>query len=76
MIYAEQYPLRYRYSGVSIAYQLSGIVSSVPTPLIAAWLVESTGSCQAVAWRLVAAAIISMICSLFIEETHRTPIDQ
>jgi MFS family permease len=76
VIYAEQYPVRYRYSGSSIAYQLSGIVSSAPTPLIAAWLVNSTGSSQGVAWYIIAAAVITLICVFLVEETYRAPIDQ
>jgi MFS family permease len=76
VIYAEQYPVKYRYSGSSIAYQLSGIVSSAPTPLIAAWLVNSTGSSQGVAWYIIAAALITLTCVCLVEETYRAPIDQ
>ena len=76
VIYAEQYPTRYRFSGSSIAYQLSGIISSAPTPLIAAWLVSRTGSSAAVSWYVVVAAVISMICILLVKETYRSRIDQ
>ncbi|QBC33641.1 MFS transporter [Pandoraea sp. XY-2] len=76
VIYAEQYPTRYRFSGSSTAYQLSGIISSAPTPLIAAWLVSRTGSSAAVSWYVVVAAVISMICILMVKETYRARIDQ
>ncbi|CAJ0779973.1 Fosfomycin resistance protein AbaF [Ralstonia psammae] len=76
VIYAEQYPTRYRFSGSSTAYQLSGIVSSAPTPLIAAWLVARTGSSSAVSWYVVVAAAISLICILLVKETYRARIDQ
>lgn len=76
VIYAEQYPTRYRFSGSSTAYQLSGIVSSAPTPLIAAWLVARTGSSSAVSWYVVVAAVISLICILLVKETYRARIDQ
>ncbi|WP_233858417.1 MFS transporter [Paraburkholderia sp. HD33-4] len=76
VIYAEQYPTRYRFSGSSTAYQLSGIVSSAPTPLIAAWLVARTGSSMAVSWYVVVAAIITLVCVLLVKETFREPIDQ
>lgn len=74
-IYAEQYPTRYRFTGSSTAYQLAGIVSSAPTPLIAAWLVASTGSSMAVSWFVVAAAVVTVICVCLIKETYRAPID-
>jgi MFS family permease len=76
VIYAEQYPTRYRFSGSSTAYQLSGIVSSAPTPLIAAWLVARSGNSMAVSWYVVVAAIISLVCVLLVKETFREPIDR
>jgi MFS transporter, MHS family, shikimate and dehydroshikimate transport protein len=76
VIYAEQYPTRYRFSGSSTAYQLSGIISSAPTPLIAAWLVARSGSSMSVSWYVVVAAIISLVCVLLVKETYRDPIDR
>ncbi|WP_224788712.1 MFS transporter [Pandoraea terrae] len=76
VIYAEQYPTRYRFSGSSTAYQLSGIISSAPTPLIAAWLVARSGSSASVSWYVVVAAVISLICVLLVKETYRARIDQ
>lgn len=75
VIYAEQYPTRYRFSGASTAYQLSGIISSAPTPLIAAWLVAQTGTSHAVSWFVVVAAVISLVCVLLAKETYLDPID-
>lgn len=75
VIYAEQFPARYRYSGASVAYQLSGIVSSAPTPILAAFLVTTFGSSDAVGWFVVGAAIVSCICVLLIKETYRSDID-
>lgn len=43
-LYTEQFPVRMRYTGSSLAYQLSGVVTSTPAPLVAAWIVESTGN--------------------------------
>ncbi|AXL53729.1 MFS transporter [Paraburkholderia caffeinilytica] len=76
VIYAEQYPTRYRFSGSSTAYQLSGIISSAPTPLIAAWLVARSGNSMSVSWYVVVAAIISLVCVLLVKETYREPIDR
>ncbi|BCF95956.1 MFS transporter [Paraburkholderia sp. PGU19] len=76
VIYAEQYPTRYRFSGSSTAYQLSGIISSAPTPMIAAWLVARSGNSMAVSWYVLVAALISLICVLLVKETFREPIDR
>jgi MFS family permease len=76
VIYAEQYPTRYRFSGSSTAYQLSGIISSAPTPMIAAWLVSRSGNSMAVSWYVVVAALISLVCVFLVKETFRDPIDR
>lgn len=74
VIYAEQYPTKYRFSGASTAYQLSGIVSSAPTPIIAAWLITSTGSTSAVSWFVIATAVITLICIGLTKETFKADI--
>lgn len=75
VIYAEQFPTRYRYSGASVAYQTAGIISSGPTPLIAASLVAATGTSDAVAWYVVGAAVVSFIAVTMLKETYRASID-
>ena len=69
VIYAEQFPTQYRYSGSCIAYQISGLISSAPTPLIAAALVSHFGNPYFVAWYVIAAAIVSLIAVRLLEET-------
>lgn len=76
VIYAEQYKTKYRFSGASVAYQLSGIVSSAPTPIIAAWLVAATGSSLAVSWFVIGAAVITLICLTMTKETYRIDINE
>ena len=75
VIYAEQFSTRYRYSGSSIAYQTAGIISSGPTPIIAAALVTSTGSTTAVAWFVIGSAVVSMISVALLRETYRASLD-
>lgn len=76
VLYAEQYPARYRYSGASVSYQLSGVVSSAATPLIAAWLVQTAGSPLLVAGYLVLAAAVSLLCVLLMRESYRVDIER
>lgn len=75
VIYAEQYPARYRYTGSSLAYQLSGIISSAPTPLVAAWLVSTTGQSKLVAVYVIIAAAVSVTCTFLLKETYKSRID-
>lgn len=75
VIYAEQFSTRYRYSGSSIAYQTAGIISSGPTPLIAAALVASTGASTAVGWYVVIAAAVSLLAVTMLKETYRATLD-
>ena len=74
-LYTEQFPTRMRYTGASLAYQLSGIVTSTPAPLVAAWIVAATGSSTFVSVYVIAAAVISVGCALALRETHKIDID-
>jgi MHS family shikimate/dehydroshikimate transporter-like MFS transporter len=76
VIYAEQFPTRYRYSGACIAYQISGLISSAPTPLIAAALVSHFGNPYLVAWYVIAAAIVSLVAVRLLEETFDRSIEE
>jgi MFS family permease len=75
VIYAEQFPTRYRYSGSSIAYQTAGIISSGPTPIVAAALVASTGTSTAVGWYVIGAVLVSLISIFFLTETYQASLD-
>ncbi|WP_374527271.1 MFS transporter [Acinetobacter sp.] len=76
VIYAEQYRTKYRFSGSSVAYQLSGIVSSAPTPIIAAWLVANTGNSTSVSWYVIFAALITLTCIFMTKETYKININE
>jgi MHS family shikimate/dehydroshikimate transporter-like MFS transporter len=74
-LYTEQFPTRMRYTGSSLAFQLSGIVTSTPAPLLAAWIVAATGSSYFVSVYVIGAAVVSVICALALTETYRIDID-
>ncbi len=61
-LFAEQFPVHLRYSGVSLGYQVGTILSGGLTPLIAAWLVAAGGGSP---WLLCAylsvLAVISVV---------------
>src|SRR6476469_3561465 len=69
--WSELFDTRYRYTALSTLYQMSGIVASGLTPLIAAWLVsKGGGSLWLVAGYNVLVAAISLVSARFLPETR------
>lgn len=66
----ELFPTRIRYSGVSLAYQLTSIVAGSLAPIIALWLYKDYGSATPVAIYVGAACVISGISALLARETR------
>ena len=66
----ELFPTRIRYSGVSIAYQLTSIVAGSLAPIIALWLYKEYGSATPVAIYVGIACAISGISALLARETR------
>ncbi len=67
---AELFPTRIRYSGASIAYQLTAIFAGSLAPIIAASLYRAYGSALPVAVYVAAACLISGVSALFARETR------
>jgi metabolite-proton symporter len=65
----ELFPTRIRYSGVSLAYQLTSIVAGSLAPIIALWLYKETGSATPVAIYVGIACAISGLSALLAKET-------
>ena len=65
----ELFPTRYRYSGASIAYQLTSIVAGSLAPFIAVWLYEAYRSWLPVAIYVGVACLISGVTALLARET-------
>ena len=69
--WSELFDTRYRYSALSTLYQVSGIVASGLTPLIAAWLVQlGDGTLWLVASYNVVVALISLLSMRALPETR------
>ena len=66
----ELFPTRIRYSGVSLAYQLTSIVAGSLAPIIALWLYKDYGSATPVALYVGAACAISGVSALLARETR------
>jgi metabolite-proton symporter len=56
---AELFPTRVRFSGTSMAYQFGGVINSAPVPLLAAYLLQSTGTTHAISLYVVLASVLA-----------------
>jgi uncharacterized membrane protein len=65
----ELFPTRIRYSGVSIAYQLTSILAGSLAPIVALWLYREHKSAVPVAIYVGAACVVSGISALLAKET-------
>jgi MFS family permease len=70
----ELFPTRIRYSGVSIAYQLTSIFAGSLAPIIALWLYSEYKSATPVAIYVAVACVISGISALLARETRGTEL--
>jgi metabolite-proton symporter len=71
----ELFPTRTRYSGVSIAYQLTSIVAGSLAPIIALELYQQTKSATPVAIYVGIACLISGVTALLARETRGIELD-
>ncbi|MEA3013652.1 MAG: hypothetical protein QOD42_2197 [Sphingomonadales bacterium] len=73
---AELFPTRIRYSGASIAYQLTAIFAGSLAPIIALWLYRKYDSALPVAIYVGAACAISGITALLARETKGVELSE
>jgi MFS family permease len=75
--WSELFDTRYRYTALSTLYQVSGVVASGLTPLIAAWLVSrGGGTLWWAAGYNAAVAVVSLVSARFLPETHGRDLDR
>ena len=74
-LYAEQFPARLRYTGASLGYQLSSVVAGAPAAVVAAALVNATGSAKAVSVYLAGGAVISLVAIALLRETSHKELE-
>jgi len=66
---SELFPTRYRYSGASIAYQLTSVFAGSLAPIIALWLLGLTHSTWAISVYVAGACAVSVFAALRARET-------
>lgn len=73
---AELFGSKVRYSGLSIAYMLSGLLGSAITPAVTVWLLDITGQSDSIAWYIAAAAVLSFVALFLLNDNHKRDIDR
>ncbi|HVV14697.1 MFS transporter [Amycolatopsis sp.] len=58
---AENFGAGVRYSGAGLGYQLASVIAGGPAPLIAAAILQGTGSSTGISWYIVGCAVVSLI---------------
>ncbi len=67
---AELFGTSVRYSGLSVAYMLSGLLGSASTPAATVALLSLTGDSSSIAWYALGAAVLSLLALLLLTETR------
>ncbi|MGW5277128.1 hypothetical protein ACWEQP_32265 [Streptomyces sp. NPDC004044] len=68
---AEGFGTNVRYSGAGLGYQLASVIAGGPAPLIAAAILEHTGSRTGISWYIVGCCAVAVIALLFMP--HQAP---
>lgn len=73
---AEQFKANVRYSGAAIAYHLSSALAGGLAPLIATWLVSTTGQSWPVSIYMILLGIITIVSLVIAKETAQKDISK
>lgn len=69
--YSELFPTRVRYTGISLGFNVGGVIGTGLVSLIATWLVSATGLTIAPAFYIMLAAIVGLLVIGTMPETSR-----
>ncbi len=61
---AESFGPNLRYSGAGLGYQLASVIAGGPAPLIAAAILERTGSSTGISWYIIGCCVLAMAALL------------
>jgi MFS family permease len=67
-LFSEIFPVRVRYSGISIAYQVGGMVGGAVTPLVATALYGATRSSTPIALYVTVLSLLSLLAVFGLRE--------
>ncbi len=72
---AERFGTNVRYSGAGLGYQLASVIAGGPAPLIAAKILQETGSSTWISWYIVGCCAVAMVALLAMPD-HRVMSDE
>lgn len=76
-LFAEVFPTRVRYSGMSAVYQIGVLPSGAIAPAVCTALVSAyTGASWPVAVYVLAMAVLTVVSLVFLPETHKQTIEE
>ncbi|GAB3695479.1 MFS transporter [Saccharopolyspora tripterygii] len=75
-MYAEMFPARVRYSGVSIGYAFGAILGGAFAPTIAEALTQATGSAYAVGGYIMVLSVISFLAVTLVREPRGADLNE
>ena len=67
---AESFGTNLRFSGAGIGYQLASVIAGGPAPLIAAAILEKTGSSTGISWYIIGCCVVSAIALVLMPRTQ------
>ncbi len=67
---AESFGTNLRYSGAGIGYQLASVIAGGPAPLIAAAILEKTGSSTGISWYIIGCCVVSAVALVLMPRTQ------
>jgi MFS transporter, MHS family, proline/betaine transporter len=70
----ERFPTRVRYSGFALGYNVGAAIFGGTTPLLAAWLIHTSGSLMAPSAYLILASLAVLVVIWRLKETFRSTI--
>lgn len=73
-LYSELFPASIRFSGVSISYAIGAILGGAFAPMIATWLVQTTGSTVSVTWYLAGMTLVGLAATLLLRDRSGIPL--
>ncbi|WP_255950531.1 MFS transporter [Streptomyces odontomachi] len=73
---AEGFEANLRYSGAGLGYQLASVIAGGPAPLIAAAILEDTGSSTGISWYILGCCVAALIALVMMPKPHLMTLPQ
>ncbi|ATY12382.1 MFS transporter [Amycolatopsis sp. AA4] len=71
----ESFPTHLRYGGAGLGYQLASVFAGGPAPLLATWLLHTTGTPYSISIYIVASVVVTVACVLALPDRSKADID-